>query len=479
MINETLTIEESKEIIEYYSTCYPLTFKAMHFIGLGGVATAGQVFRWLNYHESDKKKCFLAITALMGKNLIRKLSRSQLKHTNQAENEIIFFLTEKGFNELKKRCLRENGIRNEADLIINQVKYGSPTGIKLDRVNHELLVAESILYWLKDYDFIFIKTESDLLSEYYKSWHEEKKRYKKQSMGFSPPPGMEIRNSPPGRSFSDYQIYMLQKEDGEFWYVNCEIVHKMTLTQIQKKTNVHVWFCNNQKVSNLIKSATNGTPIILDNLHEPPQVRDALQTQFYAKNITSDAQKAILMKIAQLGGVASCKLLAAMGIKKEAYYRNQLEQLYRQKEINKVSSCLVPGISRGNNQNFYFLKNIDSISNQVEIKIAVMRIHLMLLSLAKGYQFSGYNQEFDGCIYIKDKVSYLFLVDYEHESVEQTILRIYKTQQLNPKFKIGIACLNEERCVCFHKNNPELLIWKLYKLRKAQSYRFLTDLRIY
>lgn len=314
--------EEERFSIEKYNR-FPLHFKGLHFVALGGVATSGQLQRWLQIHEPNPKRCFETITHLIGRGYIRKLAPAQLKTIKLSDNgklragkyDVIFYLTVKGYSELKRHSIPRKNVETQADRIVDSAKFGNPAGVKLYRVLHELVLAESVLHWLEHYDFVWFKSENQMKSEFYTLYEKKRRAFKTSEL-------------PAHRAYADYELHMLDKVSGEFQTVECEVSIRMNDRQIDDKPSHFYWFCHSQKKADQIKRVTGGGAEVLNDIFSPLWVQEELISEYYLKNTKFEQQKRVLEQIKELGGVASTTALAEYGTKTKDYYRGKLEELH-------------------------------------------------------------------------------------------------------------------------------------------------------
>lgn len=446
--------KEECRLIDIYNE-FPPYLRAIHFAGIGGVCTAGQLFRFLQIHEPNEKECMRVILFLIGMGFISKLPTKLQKRINSELTKnrgthgqhIIFYLTLGGFNEIKRLSLPAKLAQNQSDRITQQVKFGLPRGIKLYRVLHELLVAESLLYWYERYHLIWIKTENQAKGEYYKLYQQKRRAFKLSEMPPAP------------TSYADYELYCLDRETGEFYTFSCEICIRMDKDQIRNKSNHYYWFCLTEIKARLINEITGSSPVVLDDLFSPQWVEGRLWGDYYTKNAKEFQQNRVFGIIEELGGVVSSRLLTAEGIKSLDYYRRKLEELHEQKLLRKVAYRLPGSSGGGRNENYYSVDKLD-IENNAQLRYrGALRCRVITTALRDGYTVEYCGGD-DAVLLEQDEMFSYVMLDDPFAEIEENLDRLNQCSAALMCGGVLVACADEEREALYACRNERQKFFK-------------------
>lgn len=258
---------------------FPLHIKLLHLISLGGAATAGQAYRWMLYHEPDGKRCFKTITECIARGYVRKLAPWQLKKIKLNDSgtlranpqAVIFYLTEKGLAEMARFCPPAAKDADPGAIKLKHAKHGVPYGVRLSRTLHHLILVESVLYYINDHDFVWIKMEDELKSEFYRE--RERRKHARQ-----------YNLIPDYQPFPDYEIHVLDKQTGEYDTHRCEICVRMDDHQIAGKPGILNWFCYTEKKKAQIDRVLGARrAAVVGDVFAPAWTAEELNDLYYAK----------------------------------------------------------------------------------------------------------------------------------------------------------------------------------------------------
>ena len=430
---------------------FPLWFIGLMFVGINKCCAAEQLFRWLDEYEADWSKCIAAIGKLITSRFVQKLSRTELKNLNLSEDCIIFYPTNRGFNEVDIRSVWSH---NPGDLLRDQFSHGNPCSMKKPRVVHQLTCAESLLFLIEQDHFVWFESEGQLQSQI-------RQKDAKRRKSRLPP----LKNLGTG----DFNVRVLD-QTGEFWEKECEIINKMSVSQIKKKPNGLYLFCNSEEKRQVIMQATGEDPVIVGDFFEPEWVTEMLKEEYYSKGARRETQVKLFDQIKLYGGIVTSRLLAMLNpLKGEDFYRAKLEELYDQGRVDKTSGCLVPGTSRGRNVNFYYLPELEVENNYVALRNGIFRCYT-LQKLSEKYKFEEYVEETNGLVFTKDNVSLLLINDQEFKSLEDNAVSYHKNQIIFTAYKIILVCADADR-LNFYKKEKKFNTFSLCSLPETRSYR--------
>ncbi len=464
MITEAEYNQDELRAIDYIDA-FQLWVIALFFVCIVGQCSAEQLFRWLLEFEPNENKCLKAISELKGKCLINKLRRNALKILGLGDEIIIYFATELAQREMEKIVALPSIIQHPGLLMMEQFLFGEPTKHKLYRVWHQLLCAESILSLLIKNYFCWFLSEGQLQAK--------KRRYNNQLIkdynNDTTKPKPQINHKT-----GDYEIQLLDKVTSDFKTFECEAVRTLTSNQIRKKPTNVKFYCLDYNEAKLVRMATkkdNVTVLTSDLFFEPRHVSITLKKEFYSKNTKITSQQETLELVHHLGGIVTVPLVTLHRQQKEDYCRAILEQLYEQGYLNKVTSCLKPGTSRGRNVNFYCLNYIYTNDNFI-LRSGILRCYALMTKL-KELKYIGYIYAVDGGVMMFRNKTVLLISDNENETPDENLERFYQIRLDYPEHELAVIGLESWRLDIY--KTKQLGRVCLSGLNESKSYREKLD----
>jgi len=213
------------------------------------IMSAGQLVRWIRINGKGKSDDTVSafIAELFRHRLIEKTtikiplpqSRRVRQGEYQTQNVSIIYLTENC-----RTILRDS---HSADF----ARYGCPDKTRLERAYHDLLITESVLTLASQYRIWWIKSEDMLKSEL--------------------PAATAVDAG--SRSVPDFKVWLEKSdEEGRIIFFDCvsgEVIVQSDMAQIAAKPKDSIFFTQNLRAADLIKTTTGKNAVILSDAAFP------------------------------------------------------------------------------------------------------------------------------------------------------------------------------------------------------------------
>lgn len=210
------------------------------------VMTAAQLFKWVHYNDPNKSIQQISdfVAELFRHKFIGKMSVKipvlQSKRIRAGENELktatVIFLNH------NCQSLLDDGEKSFA-------RFGPPTGIALDRVYHDLLITEAVLFLSGNCSIGCLKSEDRIKSELQKA-------------------NQGVRQSVP-----DFQICLIirhhQTKKTELKLIDGEVIVQSSAADISGKPEGTIFFTANQRAADLIKTLRREKVFLLGDVALP------------------------------------------------------------------------------------------------------------------------------------------------------------------------------------------------------------------
>ena len=208
------------------------------------IMSAGQLLRWTRINGKSKSDDTVSafITELFRHRLIEKTtikiplpqSKRVRRGEYQTQNVSVIYLTENC-----RTILRDSHSARFA-------RYGCPDKTRLERAYHDLLITESVLTLAAQYRIWWVKSEDMLKSELSAAAAE----------GGS-------------RSVPDFKVWLEKNDkDGQITFFDCvsgEVIVQSDMQQIAAKPKDSMFFTQNLRAADLIKTTTGKSAVVLSD----------------------------------------------------------------------------------------------------------------------------------------------------------------------------------------------------------------------
>ena len=213
------------------------------------IMSAGQLVRWIRINGKSKNDDTVStfIAELFRHQLVEKTtikiplpqSKRVRQEEYQTQNVSIIYLTE--------NCRTILRVSHSA----NFARYGCPDKTRLDRAYHDLLITESVLTLAAHYRVWWIKSEDILKSEL--------------------PAATAVEAG--SRSVPDFKVWLEKSdEEGQITFFDCvsgEVIVQSDMAQIAAKPKDSIFFTQNLRAADLIKTTTGKNAVILSDAAFP------------------------------------------------------------------------------------------------------------------------------------------------------------------------------------------------------------------
>lgn len=336
------------------------------------VMTAAQLFRWI--HRSDPGKSIEQIRdfvaelfrhKFIGKMTV-KIPELQSKRIRIGENELktatVIFL-----NHACQSVLEDHNKRF--------ARFGQPSGVALDRIYHDLLVTEAVLFLSGNCDIGCLKSEDRIKSELRES------------------------NQTSSQSVPDFQICLIircsQNREATLKLVNGEVIVQSDAADISGKPEGIIFFTANQRAADLIKSLRREKVFLLGDVALPAfaeaHLRDAYDKIFNPESLLLRRKCQQLREQKLLANPIYLKIIYVLGTHgpltesalattldlKRANVSKKLNLLIRKKLLHSEDVQLAPGAQIGRPKKLFAFAETDL--SDYHFRVRQLKISLSLI----------------------------------------------------------------------------------------------------